>query len=470
MPTTSVSVILALPKWLTQRPIQPMGLLYLAASLRRAGHHVQIIDGEVDRLENDTIAQMVAAERPTMLGITATTAQATQAFALARSVKAVSPDTFVVLGGAHASSLPVLSMEEAPALDAVVFGEGDLTILELVDRVRDRTSLAGVAGVAYRDGDQIVVNPGRELIADLDSLPFPAWDLIPMHKYIASTWFPNKVKQYANIFTSRGCPYGCVFCGARKTWTRKFRARSAENIVAEIREIVDRYHIPNFFFSDDLFTLDRKRVVEVCTRLLELDLRITWTCLSRVNTIDEDLLALMKRAGCCMISFGLESGSQAVLDKLHKGATVEQGRKAVEMTKAAGIKVFGSFMVGSPGDTAETVDETIRFIRSLDLDEVGLGVTTAYPGTELFDTYGSGVKGLDWSKALAFNPSEADHSAVFLKCTDLTDEEIRRLFHKAMRQAVLYNPRLVMRRLSHLASPAHLGRSFKAAIRLFTNG
>jgi radical SAM superfamily enzyme YgiQ (UPF0313 family) len=176
----------------------------------------------------------------------------------------------------------------------------------------------------------------------------------------------------------------------------------------------------------------------------------------------------MKKAGCYLISYGLESGSQAVLDKLDKGTTVEQGIKAVEMTKAAGIKVFGSFMIGSPGETAETVEATIKLIRKMKLDEVGLGVTTAYPGTDLFDTFGSDAKDLDWDKALAFNPSAADHSEVFLKCTDLDDEQIRRLFHKAMRESVLYNPKLLIRRLSHLASVRHLGQSAKAAIRIFT--
>ena len=470
MSSLSLNVILALPKWLTQRPIQPMGLLYLAASLRRAGHRVRIVDGEVEQLDNATIARMIASEKPDLFGITATTAQANEAFGLAGAVKALCPDTFIVLGGAHAAALTEACLQECPSLDAVAFGEGEVTIVELVERLRDRAPLDGVDGVAYRDGDEIVVNPARALVDDLDSLPFPAWDLIPMHKYVASTWFPNKVKQYTNIFTSRGCPYGCTFCGAKTTWTRKFRARSPENVVAEVQEVLDRFHIPNFFISDDLFTLNRKRVMAICELLLQRKLNVTWTCLSRVNTVDPEMLALMKKAGCYLISYGLESGSQRVLDQLDKGTTIEHGIKAVEMTKAAGIKVFGSFMIGSPGETAETVDETIRYIRRLDLDEIGLGVTTAYPGTDLFSTFGKDAKGLDWSKALAFNPSEADHSAVFLKCTDLDDGEIRRLFHKAMREAVLYNPRLVIRRLSHIASVRHLGRSVRAAVKIFTTG
>ena len=153
-----------------------------------------------------------------------------------------------------------------------------------------------------------------------------------------------------------------------------------------------------------------------------------------MNTVDREMLALMKKAGCYLICYGLESGSQEVLDKLGKGTTVEQGIRAVEMAHEAGIKVFGSFMVGSPGETAETVEATIRLIRKMKLDEIGLGVTTAYPGTDLFDTFGRDVQGLDWDKALAFNPSAADHSEVFLKCTDLEDAEIRRLFHRAMRE------------------------------------
>jgi radical SAM superfamily enzyme YgiQ (UPF0313 family) len=446
-----------------------MGLMYLASVLRRAGHRVRILDGEVERIDHDSMAAFVAAERPDFFGITSTTAQATRAFALAQAVKERAPDTFVVLGGSHASSLPERSLQECDALDAAVFGEGERTILELMDRLAARQPLLGVNGTACRDAGDIVINPARELIEDLDTIPFPAWDLVPMQQYVASTWFPNKVKQYANIFTSRGCPYGCTFCGAKTTWTRKFRARSPENVVAEMEEVYRRLGIPNFFVSDDLFTLKRKRVMDVCTLILEKQLPITWTCLSRVNTIDPEMLALMKRAGCYLICYGLESGSQAVLDKLDKGTTVEQGIEAVAMTKAAGIKVFGSFMIGSPGETPETVEATIRLIRKMKLDEVGLGVTTAYPGTDLFDAFGSDAKDLDWDKALAFNPSAADHSDVFLKCTDLDDEQIRRLFHKAMREAVLYNPRLLMRRLSHLASVRHLGQSAKAAFRLFTD-
>jgi len=468
MATSRLNVVLALPRWFTQRPIQPMGLLYLASMLRRAGHRVRIIDGEVEQIGHDDLAAIVASERPDFFGITSTTAQATRAFALAQAVKAKAPETFVALGGPHASSLPERSMQECDALDAVVFGEGERTILEIMGRLAARESLEGVHGTAYRGPGGIVVNASRELIEDLDTIPFPAWDLIPMQKYVASTWFPNKVKQYTNVFTSRGCPYGCTFCGAKTTWTRKFRARSPENVVAEMEEVYKRFGIPNFFISDDLFTLKRTRVMEICTLILEKQLPLTWTCLSRVNTIDAEMLALMKKAGCYLISYGLESGSQEVLDKLDKGTTVEQGIKAVEMTKAAGIKVFGSFMIGSPGETPETVEATIRLIRKMKLDEVGLGVTTAYPGTDLFEQFGSDAKDLDWDKALAFNPSAADHSEVFLKCTDLDDEQIRRLFHRAMRESVLYNPRLLMRRLSHLASVRHLGQSAKAAMKIFT--
>ena len=273
MARSPLNVILAVPKWLTQRPIQPMGLLYLGASLRKAGHRVSIIDGEVEQVDNATLAGLVASARPDLFGITATTAQANEAFALARAVKALSPETYIALGGAHAAALTEECLQECEALDAVSFGEGEVTIVEMMERLADRASMEGVDGVAYRDGDGIVVNPSRALVDDLDSLPFPAWDLIPMQKYVASTWFPNKVKQYTNIFTSRGCPYGCTFCGAKTTWTRKFRARSPENVVAEMEEVLARFHIPNFFISDDLFTLNRKRVMAICELILNVNSR-----------------------------------------------------------------------------------------------------------------------------------------------------------------------------------------------------
>jgi len=175
-----MNIVLALPRWFTRRPIQPMGLLYLASVLRKAGHQVRIIDGEVERVNQEAMATIVAAERPDVFGITSTTAQATRAFALAKALKGRSPETFVVLGGPHASSLPQRSLQECDALDAVVFGEGEQTILDIMDRLAARESLEGVPGTAYREPGGIVVNVARELIDDLDTIPFPAWDLIPI--------------------------------------------------------------------------------------------------------------------------------------------------------------------------------------------------------------------------------------------------------------------------------------------------
>ncbi len=463
-------ILLAQTHWLTERHIQPMGLLYLAAVLRKQGHSVRIIDAEVQGFDNPTLARRIVADSPDVVGLTGTTAQAKRCFAVARMVKDAMPQAFVVLGGAHASALPEESLREGTALDAVVFGEGEVTALELMHRLEGGESLEGLPGTAYRRNGEVVKNPPRALIKNLDELPFPAWDLIPMHEYVASTWFPTKVKQYVNIFTSRGCPYECTFCGAKTTWTRKFRARSAANVIAEIVEAKGKLGIPNFFFSDDLFTVQRKRVVEVCEKLLEHKLNITWTCLSRVNTVDLELLKLMKAAGCYLITFGIESGSQQVLDNLKKGTTVEQAIKAVEMTRQAGIKVFGSIMVGSPGETKETVEATIKLVKKLKLDEVGIGVTTAYPGTDLYDTYSPGVTGIDWDKALAFNPSEADRSSVFIRCTDLEESEIDALYHRAMRKTILASPRLVARRLGHLRSPRHFWHSMVAGVKLLISG
>ena len=335
-----------------------------------------------------------------------------------------------------------------------------------MDRLRARDPL-GVHGTAYRDAGGIVVNAARGLVEDLDTIPFPAWDLIPMHRYVASTWFPNKVKQFTNIFTSRGCPYGCTFCGAKTTWTRRFRARSPENVVAEMEEVYRRFGIPNFFISDDLFTLKRKRVMEICTLILERALPITWTCLSRVNTVDPEMLALMKKAGCYLISYGLESGSQAGPGQArqgHDGGAGHQGRRDDQGRWHQGVRLVHDRIAGRDArdgrsdDQAHQEDEARRGRAGRD---------HCVPGHGPVRHLRVGREDLDWDKALAFNPSAADHSDVFLKCTDLDDEQIRRLFHKAMREAVLYNPRLLVRRLSHLgfgAPPRAVGEGRRQAV------
>ena len=421
--------------------VPPLGLASLASILEQSGHEVKIIDAPAMEFSILQIKEILNKEQPEMIGVTATTPTVYDALEIAESAKEVCPDSFTVLGGPHPSFLPIETLRECPALDAVCIGEGEETVIELAEAVEGRRELSDVRGIAYRSKEgRVIRNPIRPLIKDLDSLPFPAWHLLPVDKYTVL----GKKSVICHIMSSRGCPFQCIFCSSSLLFGKRYRARSAKSVVDEMEYLVSEYNPESIEFSDDEFTLNRKRVEEICDEIKRRGIDVPWACSSRVDTINKHLLQKMRRAGCFLIYYGIESASQRILNFIKKGIRIEQIKRAVKWTREVGIKVLGSFIIGFPDETKEEIEKTINFPKRLRLDFAQFSIATPYPGTELYEI--AKREGLllttDWSEYTAARP--------VMKTKNVSVEDLSKLFRKAYVNFYL-TPRVLFRNLKQYA-------------------
>ncbi|MBN1342231.1 MAG: cobalamin-dependent protein [Phycisphaerae bacterium] len=364
-----------------------LGIGYVAASVKAHGYDVRFIDPNVQETTPDEMAQAIRRDQPVLVGISFMTPQFYAAKEICDVIREVSPSCPIVLGGAHPSVMPQRTLREISAADFVVFGEGEETLVDLLDSLRGNGSeLSAINGLAWRNGQEVVVNEARAPIEDLDALPFPDRSLIDQLLYRAQS-FLNCSSKRGTIYTSRGCPGRCVFCCSGHRLRSRIRERSIDSVMTEIDELVRVHGIEYLLIKDDTFTMKRERVLAFCEALEARHPRLRWHCMGRVNTVDYDLLARMRKAGLHDIFFGIESGNDEILKKARKGITTEQSRAAVDAASRLGIGTYGAFILGLPGETPETLEQTIRFACSLPLTMAGFSVLIPYPGTQAFEDY-----------------------------------------------------------------------------------
>lgn len=364
--------------------IPPLGISYIAAYVREKGYSVDIIDCTPLKLSWNEIFHRLKKLDPKVVGISATTPLMNNAFKVAKAVKKANPDTKVVCGGPHATALPEFTLNQCKEIDIISIGEGEQTMLELLSHfISNKPSLKDVLGIAYRKGGKIVRNAPRPLLQDLDELPFPARDLLPMKKYRPSFKWYHRMP-FTTMITARGCPFNCIFCESRLTWGRNVRFRSPENIIKEIKQLIDDFGIKELNMYDDTFTVDKKRVSTLCSMMRKEKLDITWGCLSRVDTLDEPTIIAMKKAGCHMMSFGIESGSPKMLKIMRKGTNLEQALKTLKLVRKHRIDSAASFVLGIPGETPETFRQTIRFVKKLNPTYAQFFRIVPFPGTDVW--------------------------------------------------------------------------------------
>lgn len=385
----------------------PHGLTYLAAAAREAGFEASILDAEALGLPGKEVVERVLAAGPDVLACTAVTLSITSAAKIAAAVKEARPDIRAVIGGIHLTSMPEETMEAFPSFDYGVIGEGEVTLREMLPCLRARGALGGVPGVIYREGGELARTPPRGYIKDLDSLPMPAWDLLPPMKdfyYLP----PQSVRKppSTSIITSRGCTGKCTFCDT-SVFGHVCRAHSAEYVLEMLKTLRRRYGIGEVLFEDDNFMIFKKRLTALCALLHKENLGLSWSCLARADMMKSgDLMREMRLAGCWQVLFGIESGSQEILDLERKGITLEQIEKAVRLARKSGLRTKGFIMVGHPTETPETIRQTIDFIRSLPLDDVSVTYFTAFPGSEIWkDAPRYGSVAADFSRMSVFHPS-----------------------------------------------------------------
>jgi len=381
----------------------PLGLTYLAAVLEKKNIDVKIFDMCLKKNDRSQLIAEIKDYSPDLVGITSVTPTFPQALGIARVTKEALSQAMVVLGGIHVTVRPedALSHRE---VDFVIRGEGEYTILELVEALGGERSYREIKGLSYKRKGKIIHNPSRPLNQDLDSLPFPARHLLNPDDYTLFFW----KERFTSLGTSIGCKGACTFCiHSKRLLGPGFRANSPDYVVREIEEVHNQLGIRYFRIIDDNFTFDRNRVLKICDLLKEKSLDIFWDMPNgtRTDTIDKELMQRMYRAGCFNVDFGIESGDKTVLKKMGKGVSLNTMRQAVRDAKACGLIVGGYFMFGNLGDNRERMNKTIQFAKELNCHHVSFSLCTPYPGTVLWDRVekeGRWLNRDNWAEATIF--------------------------------------------------------------------
>jgi radical SAM superfamily enzyme YgiQ (UPF0313 family) len=380
---------------ISETPSPPLGLAYLAAALEQAGARVKILDFVVYPYSQAGLETAVRSFKPHMAGATAVTMTVDHASRVLKDLKSIDPEILTVMGGPHVSFRAQKTLEETPELDLIVLGEGEQTAVELMQTVKSGGDLSAVNGIAFRRGSEITTTPGRQFIADLDTLPLPARHLLPLGRYRA-------LGLPATLTTSRGCPYPCIFCVGRKMGGARVRYHSSDRVVTELAYLSKR-QFERINIADDLFTASTDHCLSVCDAIQRHHLNIKWTAFARVDTVTAKLLSAMKAAGCTAVSFGVESANPAILKTIKKGIRLDQIRQAVRLCLKVGISPNASFMLGLPGETRDTIKETIAFANSLQQEGLAYGfhILAPFPGTEVrehADRFGIQILTDEWSE------------------------------------------------------------------------
>ncbi len=361
----------------------PLGLLYIAGTLEKHGFSVQIVDGCLEG--KDSIRKALVDLHPQFVGITCLTPGRKKALEVARMVRETDPDILIVLGGAHPTIMYKQMLEQYDCVDLIVLGEGEQTYLKIVQG----TPYDSIPGIAYRSDGNVVKTAEKANVTNLDEIPFPAWNLVDLSRYRAwgnGTFNGINLAKFprVSVIFSRGCTGHCDFCSTWWIW-KGYRNRSPENMADELEWLYRDFGVRHFCFADDAFSVNRAATIGLCNEIIKRNLQIAFFATTRTDCVDEELLRLMKQAGCYEVSYGIETASQELLDGMNKENEINNAVAAIQMTKAAGLRATALMIVGNIGETDETVRETLRFLKKANPDVVASsGGLWVLPGTKVY--------------------------------------------------------------------------------------
>ncbi len=358
----------------------PFGITYLGAVLRQNGYDVMLLDIYPSDNLNE-IVEKLKKYQPDIIGFSVLTTNFFRAKALAMVLKETFPHSIFCAGGIHPTVRPEETIEKMN-LDFVVIGEGENVFVKVCNSLQKSETIEGIKGISFKKQNGFYVNKEIDVVNDLDLLPFPARDLLPVTRYLIPPGYIRShfLKRVMSVLTSRGCPSKCTFCNSSSIFHNRIRRRSVENVMSEIIYLVEHYNIDGIYFHDETFTIDPEWITTLCSRLKHLALR--WGCQTRVTLVSDELLGVMKEAGCIQIDFGIESASKRMLKIIKKGSTPELAIKALKLTKKNHIKSFASFMVGLPEETEADMIENVKFLKKIKPDFTYFNIYTPFPGTE----------------------------------------------------------------------------------------
>jgi len=381
-----------------------LGLLHLAAEVREFGYKPSIIESDIYGLSIDDTVNRIVAEKPKYVGITLFTVGVWNASQICKKLKLALPETIIIIGGPHVSSMAEETMTRFPEFDYAIEGEGEEALISLLIALDTQSDLSTVPALCYMKNGAFYKNKALAIDKNLDRLPMPAWDLLEdfPKAYPAAIYdFPRT--PVATIAASRGCPFHCKFCDT-STFGAKVRAYSPEKVFEIIQHLQSHYGVRHILFVDDLFLASKVRTKKLCELIIQSGTKVTWSCTARVDTVKPEILNIMKQAGCWEISFGLESGSNEILQSMDKAADIAKSEDAIKWTAAAGIRVKGLFMLGYPGETIETIELTKNFITRLPITIMNLTKFTPYPGSPIYkELYGANIIDEHWKKMNGMN-------------------------------------------------------------------
>lgn len=413
----------------------PLGIAYMAGVLQENNIDVEILDASAEDMDFKDVEKELLKRKPDLVALTALTPTIGRALETAQVVKETLPDSIVVMGGYHPTFNFIETLEDEN-VDIVIRGEGEYIMLNLVQALENQSSLHDVKGIVFEDKNskEIVVNPEAPLIQDLDELPFPALNLLPMDKYRLL----DMDTHMTTMITTRGCPMQCSFCSSAAMHGKKIRERSVENIVDEIEYLKTNYDIDTIAFMDDTFTLKKRKVMAICDEILKRNIEIMWGCTSRVDTLDEKLLKKMKEAGCITIFIGVESADQQQLDNMCKNTTIAKIENAFKIARKLKIRTIASVALGMPGDTKEIMNKTVKFVHKLKPNYAIYSLATPYPGTRFYkEAFEKNlIKIKDWSKYTLITP--------ILETIDCSLNDMRKIQAKAFMKFYL-RPHYIIR-------------------------
>ncbi len=436
----------------------PIYLAYTVAVLEQAGLEALFVDAIMEELDTEGFVQRVTALGPELVVMECSTPSIRHDLRSAEAIRQALPSAKIALIGSHVTYFHDSLLRENPAVDAVVRGEFELTVRELALAMQSGADWKDVAGLSYQSSGQAYVNPDRSLLDDLDSLPFPARHIVRGEGYRAAIYSGGNP---TSMVSSRGCPFHCTFCVWPNTlYGHRFRARSAANVVDEIQEAVQRYGVDEIYFDDDTFTVDRDRVMDICRLLEERGLKVSWICQARVDTVDREMLQAMKAAGCHYVLFGIESGSVEMLERMKKRITLDKAREAMRLCNEVGIKTQAFFLFGIPGETQQTIGETIEFARELGASTAQFAVAIPQPGSALWEecTREGYLKYNDWED---FASCQA-----LVSTPQLSAQEVEAARLRAYRE-YYFRPQFIWReatRIRHLKDIKRLLRGARSVI------
>lgn len=439
----------------------PLGILYIAAYLKKhSAHNVRVLDAQVEEINYNVLEDRIAGMNPDIVGITAMSFTMIDVIETLKTVKKVKGSIRTVLGGPHVFIYPDETIN-LPGVDFLILGEGEISFNRLVNTLETGSDLSQVPGLVYKDeNNKIIKIDVAPLIDNLDELPHPAREITPYKKYSSILFSRMPV---TTMFTSRGCPYRCSFC-LRPHLGNRFRARSPENIIAEIDECI-ALGIKDFLIYDDTFTVIRKRVLEICELIINKKLDIRWDCRARIDTVDEEMLKRMKKAGCGGIHYGIEAGSPKIMENLKKDIDLKKAKIVCDMTHRLGIRTLNYFMIGSPGETVEDIEETFKIMKWLKADFIHMTIFTPFPGTPIYNSgLENGIIKKDYWREFAINPVRGfvpPHWPEYFKL-----DELQKILVKGYKKFYL-SPVFVVKSLLKIRTFGELYRKAKAGFKVF---